>query len=401
MSDTTTTDPAGAIRVILQTRGGRVSAARLDSTRRTDFSRRLFRGRDIAHLLKTLPLVFSVCATAQCSAAVRAVERAAGIEVTGSQAIARELLVLAETAREHLFRILLGWSAWLGVAPAAGRLTALGRMRRAWVMALYPQGDAFRPGGGTLRPDAAELATLVEELDGLVVLALGVGRGDWAALAEEDALRRWVTDGEAVGPRMLREVFEQGYADLGRSDIGLLPAIPGGAIAPRLAGDAADAFVTAPTWEGAPRETGALQRRADAALVGALLRAHGNGVLTRQVARLDELVVTVDRIERLLEKVAPAGPGGTEALISGSGIAQVEAARGRLVHRVDLIAGRVTDYRILAPTEWNFHPQGALATGLLTLPADDRLPRLAQLLVDAVDPCVESRIEVAEVADGA
>ena len=86
------TDPAGAIRVTLLTRGGRVSAAQLDSTRRTDFSRRLFRGHDIAHLLETLPLVFSVCATAQCSAAVQAVEQAARIEVATPHAAARELL---------------------------------------------------------------------------------------------------------------------------------------------------------------------------------------------------------------------------------------------------------------------------------------------------------------------
>ena len=39
---------------------------------------------------------------------------------------------------------------------------------------------------------------------------------------------------------------------------------------------------------------------------------------------------------------------------------------------------------------------GALAAGLLTLPVDERLQRLAQLLIDAVDPCVESRVEVAE-----
>jgi hypothetical protein len=269
-------------------------------------------------------------------------------------------------------------------------------MRGAWSAALYPQGDAFRAGGGTLRPDPGALTMLADELDGLVTLALGIGRGDWAALANEDALRRWVTDGEAIGQRMLREVYGQGYADLGRSDIGLLPAVPGGAIAPRLAGDAADAFVAAPTWEGAPRETGALQRRAGGPLVGALLRRHGNGVLTRQVARLDELAATVDHLQRLLGEVVPSGPGGIEDPISGSGTALVEAARGRLVHRVDLVDGRIADYRILAPTEWNFHPKGALAAGLLTLPVDERLQRLAQLLIDAVDPCVESRVEVAE-----
>ena len=43
----------------------------------------------------------------------------------------------------------------------------------------------------------------------------------------------------------------------------------------------------------------------------------------------------------------------------------------------------------------NFGVQNPKA-GLLTLPVDERLQRLAQLLIDAVDPCVESRVEVAE-----
>ena len=397
----TDTDPAGAIRVTLLTRDGRVATARLVSTRRTDFSRRLFRGHDVAHLLDTLPLVFSVCATAQSSAAVQAVEDAAGIRVATAHATARGLLVLTETAREHLFRILLGWSAWLGVPPAAGRLTALGRMRGAWSAALYPQGDAFRPGGGALQPASADLAALIVELDGLVELALGVGRADWRAMTDEEALGRWAAGESTVAQRMLHEVGRRGIGDLGRSGVDPLPNIPDDAIAPLLAGDAADAFVAAPEWDGAARETGAVQRQSASPLVAALLRAHGNSVLTRQVARLDELVATVGRVRRLLDVLEPTGPGSVPSDITGSGIAQIEAARGRLVHRVDLDAGRVTDYRILAPTEWNFHPRGALAKGLLTLPVDADLPLLAQLLVDAVDPCVESRVEVSEAPAGA
>jgi Ni,Fe-hydrogenase I large subunit len=64
------------------------------------------------------------------------------------------------------------------------------------------------------------------------------------------------------------------------------------------------------------------------------------------------------------------------------------------VHWVRLTEGQVDDYRILAPTEWNFHPDGALAAGLLGLPADADLASLARLLVDAIDPCVESSVEV-------
>lgn len=398
MMDTQATHPAGAIGITLHTRGDRVAAVRLASTRRTDFSRRLFAGRSADQLLGTLPLVFSVCATAQTSAAVQAVERAAGYVADPVQARARELLVLVETAREHLFRILLGWSAWLGIPPAPTGLGEIGRMRAAWGAALFPQGDAFRPGGGRLAPDRDVLGSLFGDLDDLVTLALGVDRAHWLTIADTHALHAWSLSSGAVAPHMLRRVADDGLEHLGAGDIAPLPDMPDEDLRHLLAGDAGDAFVAKPVWGGMPRETGALQRQADWPLVAAHLHAFGNGLLSRQVARLTEVAVTVMRIEVLLGAVGEALPDVRPFSPDGIGIAQVEAARGRLVHRVEFTDGLVSDYRILAPTEWNFHPDGTLARGLLGLPAGPGLTRLAQLLVDAVDPCVESRIVVRDDA---
>ena len=74
----------------------------------------------------------------------------------------------------------------------------------------------------------------------------------------------------------------------------------------------------------------------------------------------------------------------------------VETARGLLLHRVRLVDGRVAHYQIVAPTEWNFHPDGALVRGLRTMVADDdeTLEQRARLAVQALDPCVAFRIEV-------
>jgi Ni,Fe-hydrogenase I large subunit len=71
----------------------------------------------------------------------------------------------------------------------------------------------------------------------------------------------------------------------------------------------------------------------------------------------------------------------------------VDAARGLLAHRVELREGVLRDYRILAPTEWNFHPQGPLARGLLGASGPD-LEWRAALLASSLDPCVPYRIEV-------
>jgi hypothetical protein len=74
-------------------------------------------------------------------------------------------------------------------------------------------------------------------------------------------------------------------------------------------------------------------------------------------------------------------------------IAYTELARGLLVHWVklalpELRAGRavVEDYRIITPTDFALHPQGALAKRLRT---PDLTPSDVQLLVGAFDPCLE------------
>jgi Ni,Fe-hydrogenase I large subunit len=81
----------------------------------------------------------------------------------------------------------------------------------------------------------------------------------------------------------------------------------------------------------------------------------------------------------------------------GEGLAAVQTARGLLLHRARVAHGRVAGYQVVAPTEWNFHPEGPLARGLAGLEADGdaALERCARLAAQALDPCVACRIEVA------
>jgi Ni,Fe-hydrogenase I large subunit len=66
-------------------------------------------------------------------------------------------------------------------------------------------------------------------------------------------------------------------------------------------------------------------------------------------------------------------------------------ARGLLLHWVQLDPqGRVAAYQMLAPTEWNFHPQGSLAQALRQLAPDDGTS--ATLLAQAFDACVACQI---------
>ncbi|MCP4934253.1 MAG: Ni,Fe-hydrogenase I large subunit, partial [bacterium] len=80
----------------------------------------------------------------------------------------------------------------------------------------------------------------------------------------------------------------------------------------------------------------------------------------------------------------------------GFGLAQVEAARGRLVHLAQVDQGIVRAYTILAPTEWNFHPQGVAARALTRIgkDSDDGARFRAGMLVKAIDPCVAFKVRL-------
>ena len=89
---------------------------------------------------------------------------------------------------------------------------------------------------------------------------------------------------------------------------------------------------------------------------------------------------------------APLARGALN-LAPGQAIAWVEMARGLLLHWVQLDGqGKVADYRVIAPTEWNFHPDGALAKALSALPPDDTAS--AWVLAAAYDACVECNVAV-------
>ena len=66
------------------------------------------------------------------------------------------------------------------------------------------------------------------------------------------------------------------------------------------------------------------------------------------------------------------------------------------MHHIKVEQGQVADYVILAPTEWNFHPQGVAVEGLKGLRAESeaQLRQQAAMWVNAIDPCVGYELKV-------
>lgn len=126
-----------------------------------------------------------------------------------------------------------------------------------------------------------------------------------------------------------------------------------------------------------------------------LLRRHGENPLVRTCAAGSLARV---HMARLVDLAFHARSGDAVRAVSlGAGMGWVECSRGRLVHEADVENGMVTAYRISSPTERQFGAGGLASRWLSALSPADMGARLeaARRMVQALDPCVEFRVEAA------
>ncbi|MCW8907999.1 MAG: nickel-dependent hydrogenase large subunit [Sedimenticola sp.] len=384
------TNIEGRLAIRLAVADGAVRWVEISSSRPLQ-TPRIFHGKTVTELLTTLPLLYSVCGTAQACAAVNACEQALGQAPDPVAATARQRLVGLETAKEHLWRILLDWPDLLGQSQDSAGVGELLQLVKGYRDASYPNGRPFLPGS---RPAAeVDTAGMVKQLSRLLEMRVfAMPPEKWCELENESALADWAARGETPAAAMLEHLQRQGWSGLGSSDVTGLPALDGRVLQARLTSPDEERFIASPELEGACYETSPLTRVAPTPLLSSLRAEQGNGLLTRFVARLLELAM----LPRQLGLAETPEADQVAGLPAGTGIAQVEAARGRLVHRVVLEDERVAAYQIVAPTEWNFHPRGALARGLqgLAVKSEAELRQQAVLLINAIDPCVGYDLQI-------
>lgn len=364
----------GAISVELDVRGERVHSVRVSSSRPLKASRALL-GLPVETMLESVPLLFSVCGEAQSMAAREACEQALGLEVGDGRRVARELRVTCEAIDNQALQVALGWPPLFDQPPAVQSLRAL-REATAKLRALAPPFSASRvsatPSSLEPRVVAALVGARLLELLGPPLPETPAQLGAWAS-------------GAGCAQGAVAGLMREGLEAFGRSKVQLLPDVPASWFEEQLAADSA--FGWAPRYQGQAAETGAVARLQRTSLISALLDACGTGLLTRFVARIADLEALGSRATALAAALGPLEPVGPPQRRSGRGSAVVETSRGLLAHVVAIEEERVISWQVVAPTEWNFHPEGPLAAGLVGAPAASA-QRLATLLVNGLDPCV-------------
>jgi len=328
---------------------------------------RLLRGQTGAGLVRILGSLFTLCSHAHQRTAALAWN--AACPLADPLPVAPRVLLRLETARDHLRSMALDWPSRLALDAQhvqGLRLLVANPLMSASTTGMNSEQAALRLTAlrvwlNDFEQASADTAAAVGQASPLQVLQ------DWQALANglNPALNRLDLLHPDAHEQALR-LCELAQAMLAEPD-----------------------FVQRPNWRGECAETGAWTRlrhrqQSPSPFLSAWSRLSARWSEVQDIAGAEPL-----------PQNAPQDPllsSGALALGEGSAIAWCEMARGLLLHWVQVDArGGVVDYRVLAPTEWNFHPQGALAQSLAEIPSDD--VRSARCLAAAFDACVDCRIE--------
>ena len=339
-------DFAGRIHVRLGLSGKHVSNVDIDSTRPQGVTK-IFAGRSPEQTVLFLGMIFSLCSTAQTIASLTACERALGLKPSEAECAARDLLREAEMLTQTLMRIGMDWPKALGLPPAVNAVKSALSAQSELQHALFGPNDWKRLGGSGFTPDMKALPDILDGLEQVIA----------------------------------RDLYEDGLVDRILAKLDALDINGFGALGP----------------EQTP-EVGALTRHWDAPDVKAVRDEYGAGLRARFVSRLVDVKDLPKSQRALLEKLGACDPDRNGAKDAGVGAAEVETARGPLVHKVEIEDGRVKTYDVSAPTDVNFEPGGAVELGLVGADVLDRaaLDQAANLHVLAVDPCVLCEVEISD-----
>jgi len=353
----------------------------------------LLAGKPANEITALVALVFRLCGRAQAFAASNALEAAQVQQVSSEALLARYQLLRMELIREHLWRILLDWPPLMGLGSQGDLMKQVLAFDKDWTDIWDVDNLAFKA-GEQVKPVVMTKVAALNKLCGsfLNEHVFYMSPKTFYDCQDVEQLLLWARYTQTGAARLLQWLIGENLAKVGDADAFALPDLQEKWLQEKLESSSAEAFMKCPDIDGAAYETTPLARQKDHPLLQALVAKFGVGLLTRYMAVLLEVSQTY--VE--MEKNSVTEHANHDTPVQGkTGVGIVEAARGRLIHRVVLEGDKVKTYQIVAPTEWNFHPQGVLQKALMTLKGDAKaIEQQAKLLIHAMDPCVKFHLEI-------
>lgn len=365
----------GTISIVAEVADRRICSVRIASSRPTQLTR-LFIGRPAQEIPALAERLYSLCGLSHAMAATHAVAAARG-EAPAVERAPQTIGLLCERLSETL---------------------------RSCITSTAKRGDAFALDEMAIRP-MREVLSLTRELTVLAAANPSARAPNAAVTLLIDRIRAVADElGLPTRPESAQPGKSSWFGRLWKEmegDRGFAASVPD---ALGVEDDAAildglrrngERFAATPGLAGRTPETGAFSRHwRDVDLSGGALPA-------RLQARMIDIARCLERLSRAGAGDAIEPYGRSVAPTLREGFAVVETSRGELYHWARLTSDdKISDYAIVAPTEWNFHPAGPFVAALLGAriargDARQSIVRLASLF----DPCVAFRVEVMEPAD--
>lgn len=122
------------------------------------------------------------------------------------------------------------------------------------------------------------------------------------------------------------------------------------------------------SYEVGPLARGMVAKRP---IIRSLHKRYKDSLMIRIYARVHEIAVLLDESHRLLSSLALDEPsctlGHADVVSDYTGTGIVEAARGSLIHQTTVKEGRIENYNIVTPTQWNLSNDRKYEPGIATL----------------------------------
>jgi hydrogenase large subunit len=340
----------------------------------------ILEGKSALDALVINPRVCGICGHAHLIATVKALESCYPvIEISNKAKSIRELTLNFELIQNHFKWFYLTLLPLLDKSQnisLASRASSLISKAIAHLAGQYPH-NSYAIVGGVVSEvthiDMLQVKNIIKEM--IDLFEKSMVKADTKKLLSCDKVETLLSK-EGDLPDLLREIIKRDWQELGKSFDRFIVFGEnsyfdrGKSIITRVQPQISEAHLQIQpnsnslaknvTYKNKYYEVGPLSRAMllKTPLIKDVHRRYGDSIFSRILARSCESLQLLHHSLKLIEEIDLNEPSYIEPLIpiqeiSGSGIGSVEAARGSLIHKVELEEGIIKSYDIITPTQWN------------------------------------------------
>jgi len=374
----------------ITTKNNQVENVAIKSSRITNAAD-IFVGKKVDEVLSLLPLLFSVCGKAQQTASLQAIENFYHLPDDPKIQQYRNSSVKMESIREHLHRIFISWADFIKTPQDIKSMQQIMQLQHKFQEVLTT--DIYKISPKTINIDKSKIKDLQIELEQHLTQNIFKIRPDeWLQIKNIQDLQNWADNTNTIAAKMIKFIIDKKYQNIGSSSTPPLTAINQKIIKEIIHNKD---YIKNPTIDNECYESTSCTI-IKTELLSAISKEHGKSMLHRAVATLTQIASNNENLFN--NNNDDDGDKKDLKIYKNHGIGTIIAARGKLVHCIKIKDDEIKNYKILAPTEWNFHPQGSLQKMLIGLKGDKKeLKKIINMLICLLDPCVDYELNFKEI----